>query len=109
MHLTELRPTDLETCLELLNDEEVFERTLRIPSPYTEGDFEFFLNLAQEAVATHGQNVDFAIRDRDEQLLGVCSFDELIPGQKAEIGYWLGKPHWGQGIMTSVVRKIVEL
>ncbi len=27
---------------------------------------------------------------------------------RAEIGYWLAKPFWGQGIKTAVVRKVCQ-
>jgi len=39
-------------------------------------------------------------------LIGASRFDTSQAGQshRAEIGYWLAKPYWGQGIMTAVVR-----
>lgn len=40
--------------------------------------------------------------DKDGQLIGGVGFTPF--GHKAEIGYWLARPYWGQGIMTKVVR-----
>ena len=37
-----------------------------------------------------------------EQLIGVCGFDGVTRGHRAELGYWLAKRYWGQGIMTAV-------
>jgi RimJ/RimL family protein N-acetyltransferase len=54
--------------------------------------------------AAHGHPVHFAIRDVAGGLIGGCGFDELVCEHRAEIGYWLAKPFWGQGIMTDVVR-----
>ncbi len=61
-----------------------------------------------QAVEQHGEPVHFAIRTSDEELIGGCGFDGMTKGHRAEIGYWLAKPHWGQGIMASVVGKACE-
>ena len=36
-------------------------------------------------------------------LAGGIGFDNIKKEHKAEIGYWLGKEFWGQGIMTEAV------
>ena len=41
-------------------------------------------------------------------LLGGCGFEGLAYGHKAEIGYWVAKPFWGQGIATAVIRTARE-
>ena len=41
-----------------------------------------------------------------EELLGGCGFEGVSYGHCAEIGYWLARPFWGQGIMTEVVRAL---
>ena len=75
------RPDDLESLLHHANDAEV-SRGLRdrFPYPYTRGDGEAFLAGsvgAQQGVAERGHT--------------------------AELGYWLGRAYWGQGLMTRVV------
>ena len=40
--------------------------------------------------------------------MGAISLDEIIRGHKAEIGYWLGEPYWGKGIMTRAVRSVAS-
>ena len=64
---------------------------------------------AAETTAKHGHPVHFAIRDDENKLIGACGFDDLSYGHRAEIGYWLAKPHWSQGIMTDVVRSACEI
>ena len=56
-----------------------------------------FIGIAAEATAKHGHPVHFAIRGDDDQLIGGCGFDGLTYGHRAEVGYWLAKPYWGQG------------
>jgi ribosomal-protein-alanine N-acetyltransferase len=104
IHLSEIRPTDKSAFVEHLNNKDIYDCTLRIPYPYAESDAEYFIGIAAEATAKHGHPVHFAIRDESEQLIGGCGFDGLSYGHRAEIGYWLAKPLWGQGIMTDVVR-----
>ena len=108
IHLTEFRPTDKSACVQHLCDREIYERTLRIPYLYTEADFDNWLNTITQATERHGEPVHFAIRTSDDSFIGGCGFDGLTKGHRAEIGYWLAKLYWGQGIMTAVVRIACE-
>lgn len=40
--------------------------------------------------------------EKDGKLVGGIGF--TLFSHKAEIGYWLGKEYWGQGIMVKVIR-----
>ncbi len=42
---------------------------------------------------------------KNGHLIGGLGFTDF--GETAEIGYWLAKPYWGQGIMSRVVGKFV--
>lgn len=94
---------DADACVRLLHDAQIHHNTLRIPYPYARADAERFLAISAEAARAYGHPVHFAIR-RGRQLIGGCGFDDLAHGHCAEIGYWLARTHWGQGIMTDVVR-----
>lgn len=43
---------------------------------------------------------------RDGQVVGTISFDGILwefrawRVDRAELGYWVGRPHWGQGVMS---------
>jgi ribosomal-protein-alanine N-acetyltransferase len=106
IHLSEFRAADKAACLLYLNDKEIYDRTLRIPFPYTEGDFERWLAIVAQSTHQHGQPVHWAIRQQDDSLIGGIGFEGLDIGKchRAEVGYWLAKPYWGQGIMTAVVQ-----
>jgi RimJ/RimL family protein N-acetyltransferase len=107
-HLTEFRSTDRTECVQHLSNRDIYDRTLRIPYPYTDADFEEWLTIVARATKRHGEPVHFAIRASDGSLVGGCGFDGLSEGHHAEIGYWLAKPYWGQGVMTSVVGRACE-
>jgi hypothetical protein len=54
IHLSEIRPSDKPALIEYLNDLEVYERTFRIPFPYTDADAEAFLARVAKATDQHG-------------------------------------------------------
>jgi [ribosomal protein S5]-alanine N-acetyltransferase len=101
--LTEIRPDDKPAFVEHLNDREIYERTLRIPFPYRESDADRFLALVRSETDRLGGPCHFAIRDSHEALVGCCGFNDIVPGHRAELGYWLARPFWGRGIMTATV------
>lgn len=59
----EIRAADRPASVEHLNDRDIYERTLRIPYPYTAADAEHFLEVVNSSVERHGKPVHFAIRD----------------------------------------------
>jgi ribosomal-protein-alanine N-acetyltransferase len=102
--------TDKPALLEHLNSKDVYNTTLTIPYPYSEAHADSWL---QKRIAHHekqGKEVSFAIRDMDGKLIGVVSADNLELGDahKAEIGYWLARDYWRQGIMTDAVKAYVK-
>jgi RimJ/RimL family protein N-acetyltransferase len=105
IHLSEIQPSDKKACVEHLQEKEIYDRTLRIPHPYTEQDFDQFMELVKKKAAEQGEAFAWAIRKDDGHMIGGLGFDNLIPGKshRAEIGYWLAKPYWGRGITTAVV------
>jgi RimJ/RimL family protein N-acetyltransferase len=105
--LSAFRRGDEPALVELLNDKDIYDRTLRIPYPYTEASAGEWLEIAARMTRELGQATHWAIRDEHDRLMGGVGFSEFRPGQshRAEIGYWLGRPYWGRGIMTTVVRK----
>ena len=75
----------------------------RFPSPYTEAAGRDFLAFAsQQSPVTM-----WAIEVDGEAAGGIgLVFLTDVERVSAEIGYWLGEPFWGRGIMTAVVRAV---
>jgi RimJ/RimL family protein N-acetyltransferase len=74
----------------------------RFPSPYTEADAEAFL----AAVSRQDPRTVFAIATPEEAIGGIgLEFRDDVHRFTAELGYWLGEPFWGRGIMTEAVRR----
>jgi RimJ/RimL family protein N-acetyltransferase len=76
----------------------------RFPSPYTTADAQAFL----AAVSRQDPRTVFAIATRVEVIGGIgLKFGDDVHRFTAELGYWLGEPLWGRGIMTEAVRRFV--
>lgn len=108
IHLSEFLDSDREALVELLKDKEIYDRTLRIPYPYTLEDADNWLSIAADIDRRNGQTLNWAIRDVDNQLIGGVGLETpgLDKSHRAEIGYWLGKSYWGRGIMSAVVETV---
>jgi [ribosomal protein S5]-alanine N-acetyltransferase len=73
----------------------------RFPYPYTESDAQVFLSV----VAQQDPRTTFAVATPDEAIGGIgLEFGADVHRFTAELGYWLGEPFWGRGIVTDAVR-----
>jgi RimJ/RimL family protein N-acetyltransferase len=110
VRLSEFRASDKDALIGHLNDRDIYDRTLRIPFPYTDASADEWLGLVAKITKQQGRPVQWAIRTGDDALIGGCGFDGFQIGKshRAEIGYWLAKPYWGQGIMTAVVQQVCQ-
>ncbi|HWR22838.1 MAG TPA: GNAT family N-acetyltransferase [Feifaniaceae bacterium] len=103
------RMEDAERVAELADNPGIAKNLLNaFPSPYGLEDAKTYLSRCIEA--GEGKRLDRAV-EVDGRAAGSVS---VIPGEdvyekSAEIGYWLGEPYWGLGIMTRAVREISEL
>lgn len=98
-----LRPfalTDAKDVQRLVGDRAIAETTLNIPHPYENG-------MAEEWISIHAKNFDedkllnlaITIKDTNE-LIGAIGLVVKMEFDRAEVGYWIGKPFWGKGYCT---------
>jgi RimJ/RimL family protein N-acetyltransferase len=73
------------------------------PHPYTEADAnEWLATLQAMPEPTH-----WAIEVDGHAVGGIgVSLGEGVFAKKADLGYWLGEPYWGRGIMTDAASVI---
>jgi RimJ/RimL family protein N-acetyltransferase len=108
--LSEFRSSDKPALIQHLNDRDIYDRTLRIPFPYTDAAADEWLALVAKITKQQGRPVHWAIRNADDTLIGGCGFEGFQIGKshRAEVGYWLAKPFWGRGIMAAVVQRLCQ-
>ena len=68
-------------------------------------DAEQWLSKIVKETLQHDRCRNWAIRTF-RQLIGGVGLVGISRGENAEIGYWLAREFWGQGIMTQVVRRL---
>ncbi len=92
-----LEPRDAPVIQRLAADERIADTTSNIPHPYPEGEAERWLASVAERTAAGTLRV-FAITTSDsDELKGVISLMD-IDNASAEVGFWVGVPHWGRGL-----------
>ncbi|SDR22785.1 GNAT family protein [Pseudovibrio sp. Tun.PSC04-5.I4] len=97
--LRQARDTDLPRLVAYANTYEVASMLSGMPHPFTEEDGKFFINRAK---TNKPKDVVLWVIDDGTGLVGTiwAKFD----GPKCWTGYWLGKPHWGNGYMSEALQ-----
>ena len=80
----------------------------RLPSPYTENDAKWWMNMVKKQ---EGKNGIFRAVIVDGEYVGNISIEVKtdVFCKDAEIGYLLLTNKWSQGIMTEAVKQICEI
>mgnify|MGYP002635203159 CR=1 FL=1 len=106
--VTGFLPTDKDAIILHLADREICDHTIGIPFPYGAEEWDQTIEIAGECASYFEQPLHLAIRDADEYLIGVVVFADITVGHKTEVGFWLGKPYWGQNIMAQVLPVVCQ-
>jgi RimJ/RimL family protein N-acetyltransferase len=106
-----LRPftaADADEVQAIVSDREIASTTLSIPHPYPDG-------MAAEWIAEHapaferGEEVVCAVTLRDGgEIVGAIGIHLDPPHHRAELGYWVARPHWNRGYATEAARALVR-
>lgn len=101
--LRKWKHTDAPSLAFYANDPQI-ARNLRkgFPSPYTLEDAEAFIKLAAGEDETKNLYLTIDIDGKAVGSIGVF----CRTGKSAELGYWLGKPYWGKGIISQAISEI---
>jgi RimJ/RimL family protein N-acetyltransferase len=94
-------PDDLESLVENADNRHIWLNLRdRFPHPYTRRAGREFI---RQAMSQRPETM-FAIAV-DDQAVGGIGFTVLTDVERvsAEIGYWLGEPFWGRGIVTEAL------
>jgi len=96
---------DIPELLPLIGAREIAATTLRIPHPYSQADAEDQVRRSQES----DDSVRLAIcLAEGSTLIGGAGLRLELDHHRAELGYWIGVPYWGNGYATEAARAIVK-
>lgn len=106
--LREFAPSDAADVARLAGEKEIAAHTRFIPHPYS-------LDMAKDWLASlpgkhdRGEILNFAITlTSTGELVGCVGFTLNGIDNHAEMGYWIGKPYWNQGIATEAGKELVR-
>jgi len=101
-----MQPSDALRVTQLFQDKELAWNLARAPWPYTLADAENWLKLAEQQWQTDSE-YPFAVI-KDDTLIGSCGLMQIDKTENIwEIGYWIGKPYWGQGYVTEAAKGLL--
>jgi len=89
---------DLTDIARLANDADIAAMTNNLPHPYTEAHAKTWFDYVQ----SHDNEHVFKIC-ANGRLMGVIGLVHEENHNRAELGYWLGKPYWNRGIMSAAI------
>jgi RimJ/RimL family protein N-acetyltransferase len=107
LRLRPFHPSDAEAVRLLAGEYEVARYVLSLPHPYEAGMARAWIAAQPEEYA-RGRSVIFAVTLREAGTLlgsiGLCYLEH----HRAELDYWLGRAHWGQGFCTEAGRTVLR-
>jgi len=106
-----LRPfciDDASAVQQLAGDREIADTTLNIPHPYADGMAESWIETHRPGYETDSA-VTFAVVLGDRaSLIGAIGLTIDRRFNRAELGYWTGKPYWNKGYATEAANAVIE-
>lgn len=108
LSLAPFRPEDLEDLKPVNRDPEV-TKYLPYPTWHTQEDADAWLARLQKRTAAR-EGLQFAVRLREpNRVIGnALMFGFNNDAEVAEIGYVIGRAHWGQGYVVEAMGPLVE-
>ncbi|MBC8129027.1 MAG: GNAT family N-acetyltransferase [Rhizobiaceae bacterium] len=101
-----LRPPvtdDAGAIARLADDAGIAAMLARLPHPYT-------IEHARSFIENAGREMVFAVTEQGSgRLLGLCGLRPTHKVRAVDLGYWMGRAHWGQGYATEAAQAVIDL
>ncbi|MCU1342536.1 MAG: acetyltransferase [Candidatus Acidoferrum typicum] len=98
---------DVPAIVCLAGAREIAATTANIPHPYAEHDAQSFLAHSEEEFRV-GRSATFAVTISPRgDLCGAIGLVITPAHERAELGYWIGVPYWGQGFATEAAGAVI--
>ncbi|MBT8486109.1 MAG: GNAT family N-acetyltransferase [Phycisphaerales bacterium] len=108
LHLRPYTLEDAPTLERLAGVREVAATTLSIPHPYPPGGGAEWIGR-HEAARREGRGLPFAVIERATgDLVGGIGLTVNAAHARAELGYWIAVPRWGEGFATEAGVAVVD-
>ena len=104
-----LRPgwaEDAPALAQAIGDELIVRNLAVVPWPYSLRDAEAFLAAPRDPLLP--SLLIFERTGSAPSLVGSCGLGRRASGA-VELGYWIARPHWGQGFATEAGRALLDI
>jgi RimJ/RimL family protein N-acetyltransferase len=104
-----LRPgwaEDAPALAQAIGDELIVRNLAVVPWPYSLRDAEAFLAAPRDPLLP--SLLIFERTGSEPSLVGSCGLGRRASGA-VELGYWIARPHWGQGFATEAGRALLDI
>ena len=99
---------DAKDVQRLAGDRAIADTTLQIPHPYEDGVAEQWISTHQAKVEAGEMAIFAIILQESRKLIGSIGLEIVHRFERAELGYWIGKPYWGNGFCTEAAKAVLE-
>jgi len=102
------QPADLEALPDIADTQDIsWNTSYRFPHPFTADKAACY--LVRHIKGCGDDHWSFAVEENGELIGGcACYRGQDIHAHTAELGYWLTPSHWGKGLGTEIVNRMVE-
>lgn len=99
-------PEDWEELLGRVADEAVVKNLAKAPWPYTADDARWFASQPQDQRLPHFF-ITLPTSAEPARLIGCIGLAQ--DRDAVELGYWLGREHWGKGYASEAARAVINV
>ncbi len=106
-----LRPfesSDAGAVQRLAGDRAVADTALNIPYPYEDGMAEEWIEGHKDKYESRQEAIFAVVEATGGKLIGAVGLIIEADFDRAELGYWIGRPFWGCGYATEAARTVLD-
>lgn len=95
--LRTFKPSDARDVRRLAGDRLIADTTLSIPHPYTDVMAEKWIGKHRPQFKSRQAAVFAIVLRESRELVGAIGLGLQAAHQRAELGFWIGRPYWNKG------------
>ena len=108
LKLRKLEQSDLPLIVQYANNKKIADNVLSFPHPYQQKDALDWMASTYKGFEEK-QKFVFAIAIKETNaFVGAIGLNLDMTNNKAELGYWIGEPHWSKGLATEAIGAVLQ-
>jgi RimJ/RimL family protein N-acetyltransferase len=106
--LRKLEQSDLPLIVQYANNQKIADNVLSLPHPYQQKDALDWMASAYQGFEEKQIYVFAIAMQETDAFVGAIGLHLDMTNNKAELGYWIGEPHWNKGIATEAIEAVLQ-